>query len=159
MADTDGVTPAWHALTPEAAAIRMSVSPTGGLPAREADRRLAQHGPNRPRVRKAEGFLEELLEELTEPMILLLLGTGVLYSVWGELEDAITIFTVILILVLVEVVNERRAARAIAALRDLSEPRALVRRDGAVAEIASEAVVPGDVVLLAAGAACRPTSG
>lgn len=55
-------------------------------------------------------------------MILLLLATGVLYSIWGELSDAITIFAVITLLVASEVVNEWRAERAIDALADLRQP-------------------------------------
>lgn len=84
-------------------------------------------------------------------MILLLLGTGALYALWGEAADAATILVVILALVAVEVTGERRAERAVAALRQLAEPSAAVRRAGRVREVPREEVVPGDVVLLQAG--------
>jgi Ca2+-transporting ATPase len=122
-----------------------------GLSEPEADRRLRRHGPNRLRETKPEPLWEELLEELAEPMILLLLGTGALYALWGEAGDALTILVVILALVAVEVVGERRAEGAVAALRRLAEPTAAVRRDGRVRETPREQVVPGDVVLLEAG--------
>ena len=122
-----------------------------GLSEPEAERRLRRHGPNRLREKKPEPLWEELLEELAEPMILLLLGTGVLYALWGEAADAVTIVVVILALVAVEVTGERRAERAVAALRRLAEPTAAVRRAGRVREAPREEVVPGDVVLLQAG--------
>jgi Ca2+-transporting ATPase len=122
-----------------------------GLSDAEAARRLREHGANRLRERKPEPLWEELLEELGEPMILLLLGTGALYALWGETGDAVTILVVILALVAVEVTGERRAERAVAALRELAEPTAAVRREGRVREVPREEVVPADVVLLAAG--------
>jgi P-type Ca2+ transporter type 2C len=122
-----------------------------GLLEAEAARRLRQHGPNRIRDKKPEPLWEELFEELGEPMILLLLGTGALYALWGETGDAVTILVVILALVAVEVAGERRAERAVAALRQLAEPTAAVRREGRIREVPREEVVPGDVVVLRAG--------
>lgn len=122
-----------------------------GLSESEAARRFHRHGPNRLREKKPEPLWEELLEELAEPMILFLLGTGALYALWGEAADAVTIVVVVVALVAVEVVGERRAELAVAALRQLAEPTAAVRRDGRVREAPREEVVPGDVVLLQAG--------
>ena len=59
-----------------------------------------------PLFSKGNSFLEHFQEEVTEPMILLLIAIGVLYSVLGNLEDALTIIVVIIILVLAEVWNE-----------------------------------------------------
>ncbi len=81
-------------------------------------------------------------EEVTEPMILLLLAVGVLYSLWGGLADALTIFAIILVLVLVEVGNEFRAKRAIAALQRIAAPRARVRRGGEVMNIEFDFIEP-----------------
>ena len=122
-----------------------------GLSEAEAAGRLRRYGPNRLREKTPEPLWEELLEELAEPMILLLLGTGALYALWGEAGDAATIVVVILALVAVEVVGERRAETAVAALRRLAEPTAAVRRDGRVREVPREQVVPGDLILLEAG--------
>ncbi|MHB0876982.1 MAG: cation-translocating P-type ATPase [Anaerolineae bacterium] len=141
----------WHAQPADEVASRLGVRPETGLNAEEAATRLTRSGPNRLRPAKTEPFIEEFFEELREPMILLLLGTGVLYGLWGGLEDALTILLVTAILVTVEVLNEQRAARAIASLHRLTEPRALVRRSGSPQEVDSEQVVPGDVLLLVAG--------
>jgi len=84
-------------------------------------------------------------------MILLLLVVGVVYSLWGKLADAITIFAVIFLLVLAEVYNEYRAKKAISSLEKIAAPKTRVLRDGLIAEIESEAVVPGDLLILTPG--------
>lgn len=122
-----------------------------GLDEAEARRRLTASGPNQLQEEKREGLAEVFLEEIREPMILLLLGTAVLYSVWGKLTDALTIFGVILALVGAEVLNESRASRAITGLKKMAEPLTSVRRDGRERELPIEAVVPGDVLMIIAG--------
>lgn len=142
----------WHSLSAKEVASRLDVADTEyGLAQAEAEKRLTTYGPNMLRKEKKEPFWEELLEEAKEPMILLLFVTGIFYGIIGGLEDAIVIAGVIIILLLVEVANEYRAENAIASLRKLAEPLALVRRDGLYQEILTEQVVPGDVILLEAG--------
>jgi Ca2+-transporting ATPase len=90
-------------------------------------------------------------DEVREPMILLLIVTGVLYALWGALKDALTILAVILVLVWVEIYNEFRAKKAIAALHKLAAPTTIVRRGGLFGEIPAERVVPGDLITLETG--------
>jgi Ca2+-transporting ATPase len=96
-------------------------------------------------------FLSILREEITEPMIVLLMVVGVVYSILGSLTDALTIIAVIIILVLVEVWNEYRAKRSIAALKKLAPPTTLVLRSGKLREMQTDFLVPGDIVLLKTG--------
>ncbi|HZA51068.1 MAG TPA: hypothetical protein VE549_10015, partial [Myxococcaceae bacterium] len=88
---------------------------------------------------------------MTEPLQLLLLAVGVLYFVFGEAQDAITILAVIVVVSAIEVVNEIRAKRAVATLSSLSAPTATVLRGGSPREVASSEVVVGDAVLLGPG--------
>jgi Ca2+-transporting ATPase len=123
-----------------------------GLTAQEAAARLSQKGPNHLFTPAPVRFWAIAAEEIREPMILLLISVGVLYALWGGLGDAITIFAVILLLVMAEVVNEFRAKRAITALRRLSEPKARVRRGGKLVMTDTEDVVLGDLLILVVGA-------
>lgn len=141
----------WHTMTAPEVAVYHAVEPAAGLTDATARDHLARVGPNRLRAQKHESLWETILEEVREPMVLLLLITGVFYGVWGELSDTITIFVVILIVVGVEIFNERRAERAIATLSALAEPTVPVRRAGQQREISAEEVVPGDVILLQEG--------
>jgi len=129
----------------------MNTTNNSGLTVEEANSRLARVGPNRLFTPAPVCFWAIAAEEITEPMIVLLLVVGVVYSLWGGLGDAITIFVVILLLVAAEVVNEFRAKRAIAALERLSAPKARVRRAGKVITTDTETVVPGDVLILVPG--------
>ena len=122
-----------------------------GLSAQEAQKRLLEFGPNQIFQPAKISFFGIARHEVTEPMILLLLVVGVVYSIWGQLGDAITIFAVIFLLVLAEVYNEFRAKKAIASLEKIAAPKTRVLRDGAITEIDSENVVPGDILILTSG--------
>lgn len=122
-----------------------------GLSEAEAAERLRQFGPNQTAKPRRISFLGIAKEEMTEPLILLLIAVGVLYSVWGSLEDALTIFSIIIVLVLVEILNEYRAKKAISALSRMAAPKTRVLRDGSITEVETERIVPGDVLILTSG--------
>lgn len=122
-----------------------------GLSQLEAKERLSKFGPNQ--IFKPEGlsFFDIFLEEIREPMILVLLAVGFFYSLGGKLADAFTIFGIITILVLAEVYNEFRAKKAISSLEKIAALKTKVLRDGEILEIDSENVVPGDILILTSG--------
>jgi Ca2+-transporting ATPase len=124
---------------------------SNGLSQVEAERRLEQVGPNRLVTPEKISFLRIAKEEVTEPMILLLLFVGVVYTVVGSPQDALTIFSIIFVLVFVEIWNEYRAKKAISALSELAAPRTRVVRDGAIVEVETERVVPGDILVFTQG--------
>lgn len=129
----------------------LDVNPEKGLTEQEAAVRLNQYGKNTLVEEKEIRFLGILREEITEPMILLLIAVGVLYSILGSLTDALTIIVIIIILVLAEVWNEYRAKHSISALRQLAPPTALVLRNGQTVEVHTAFLVPGDILLLKVG--------
>lgn len=143
--------PAWHARTAHDIVTELRSDPVRGLSSSEVAQRLAQHGPNALHEEKKEPWWHEALEALTEPLQLLLVAVAGLYFWLGETEDALTILAVILTVAGIEVVSELRAKRAVAALSSMAAPSASVLRDGQHAEVTSRDLVPGDVVLLAAG--------
>ncbi|NPV55352.1 MAG: cation-transporting P-type ATPase [Anaerolineae bacterium] len=141
----------WHTAPMDKITVDLGTDQVDGLSEQEVKIRLAQVGSNTLTEEKKEPFWQVFFEELREPMVLMLLVTGVLYAVWGELADAIMIFVIILALNTVEVINERRSKNAIASLRKLAEPNTAVRRDGRFLEIPLEQVVPGDLIILQSG--------
>src|SRR5271157_2381595 len=148
---TASVESGWHALSAGVVCARWGVDPASGLNDDVAHNRFLVVGPNRLSAQKQETVWDIFLEEIREPMIVLLLITGVLYGIWGELEDTLTIFVVILALVSAEVLNERRAKQAIGALIKLSEPTSPVIRGGQHREIQAEQIVSGEVIVIEAG--------
>lgn len=124
-----------------------------GLSSVEAERRLRQIGPNQLSKPYTVSFLDIAKEEIVEPMILLLLTVGVLYTIfeWPHVEDAVTIFAVIFVLVFVEIWNEFRAKKSISALSVLAAPRTKIVRDGRLVEVEAEKIVPGDLLVFIEG--------
>ncbi len=130
---------------------RLATAASRGLDGAEIEKRLKEFGPNRLVQERRLTFLAVFWEEVREPMILLLLVVGVLYSVWGAARDAITIFSVIAVLVLVEIFTEYRAKKAVNALRRLTPATTRVLRDGVTSEILASQLVPGDIIILGTG--------
>ena len=138
-----------HAEPAEAVWDRTGSRP-GGLTAEEvANRRGATTA--RTQEGRAGDVMEEVVESLTEPLMLLLIAVAVLSAIFGELRDALVIFFVIVVIGAVEAIAEVRAKRALGALRELSAPNALVRRDAATEAVAVGGLVIGDVLVVEAG--------
>ncbi len=124
---------------------------SNGLTAVEAKRRLSEYGPNKLAEKKKKSLLVLFLEQLNDTLIYILLAAAAISAALGEISDAVIILVVVLINAVVGVVQESKAEKALDALKKLSSPHALVRRDGAVVEIPSEDIVPGDIVVIDAG--------
>jgi Ca2+-transporting ATPase len=122
-----------------------------GLTEEQASQRLHEEGPNELGAAKRPGIFRTLLGVLREPMLLLLLAAGALYFVLGDPGEALSLLAMVVIVVGITLVQERRTERAVEALRDLSSPRALVVRSGARRRIPGREVVRGDVVVVSEG--------
>lgn len=129
----------------------LNSNPVSGLSQSEAKKRLTQYGPNKFAKERKITFWGIFREEIVEPMILLLLVVGVFYSIWGELRDTITIFSVIILLVLSEIVTEYRAKKAVDSLRKIASPTSPVIRDGLYYDCPTDEIVRGDILTLKAG--------
>src|SRR3569832_722967 len=122
-----------------------------GLSAEEAAERLRRYGYNELPTAKPRTTLTLLLGILREPMFLLLIAAGTIYLVLGDLGEALMLLFFVFVVLGITLYQERKTERVLAALRELSSPRALVVRDGDRRRIAGREVVPGDVLLLAEG--------
>ncbi|HMK15398.1 MAG TPA: cation-transporting P-type ATPase, partial [Methanomicrobiales archaeon] len=122
-----------------------------GLSEAEARERLARYGPNRLSRAWEITLLGIAKEEITEPMILLLLAVGFFYTLLADIGEALTLYAIIAALILVEIWNEYRAKKAISSLAALAEPRTRVVREGRFTDVATEEVVPGDLLVLVPG--------
>jgi Ca2+-transporting ATPase len=141
----------WHAATATECLNRLGADPDDGLDAAEAARRLERHGPNEIPSGAQRGPLLILAGQFRDFIMWVLAGAAVVSGLVGELADTIVILAIIVLNAVIGFVQEYRAERAIAALRQLAAPVARVRRGGAVAAVPAAALVPGDVVELEAG--------
>ncbi len=112
---------------------------------------LASEGPNELPADRKRGLRQILGEVLREPMLALLLAGGLIYLALGDLHEALLLIVFAGFSIVVTTLQEARSERALAALRDLGSPRALVIRDGERIRIAGRDVVRGDLVVLNEG--------
>lgn len=122
-----------------------------GLSSTEAEKRLAQDGPNEMKEAEDKSFLSCFLEQLNDPLIFVLLIAAAVSIMLRELSDAVIVGVVVIVNALVGVLQEGKARKALEALKKMSTPHAFVIRDGMKQEILAAELVKGDVVCLEAG--------
>ncbi len=140
----------WHTMSAEEA-LRALHSSRDGLSAEEAARRQAEFGKNRLKERKKKSLWRMLWEQIKDVMVIILLVAAIVSLVFGDYAEAAVIFAIVVINAVIGIVQEKKAADALAALGSLSAPTARVLRDGKECSLPAEELVPGDVVILADG--------
>jgi Ca2+-transporting ATPase len=123
-----------------------------GLTPGEAQRRMAEHGPNELVERGLKSPWRILWEQLTGLMVVILIVAAVVSGALGDWKDAIVILAIVVLNAVLGFSQEYRAEKAMATLKKLAVPTVKVRRDGQVVEVSARELVPGDVVLLETGA-------
>ncbi|MDP4302635.1 cation-translocating P-type ATPase [Leptothrix discophora] len=143
--------PTWHAVDPTDALRRLDVDPAVGLSAAEVARRAQRHGPNALPETAPPSSWRRLLRQFVSPLIAILGVAALLAIALGHAADAAVIGLVVVVNALIGAWQEGRADRSMASLRQLASLRVRVWRDGAEASIPARELVPGDILLLAAG--------
>ncbi len=130
-----------------------------GITTAEAEKRLQENGKNKLAEAKKASMLSRFVDQLKDPMIIILLVAAVISAVTEMIEaggfvtptDSIIILVVVLINAVLGVVQESKAEKAVEALQKMSAATTKVLRDGKVEIVKSEDLVVGDVILLDAG--------
>jgi Mg2+-importing ATPase len=124
---------------------------TAGLSSSEAASRLATFGPNAVAQRKRTGTARLLLRQFTSPIVLILIAAAVLSAFLQDLPDALIILAIVLASGLLGFWQEHGAEDAVEKLLAVVAVRATAVRDGQPRQVDLTDIVPGDVLLLAAG--------
>ena len=130
---------------------------SAGLSSERAAERLAQYGPNKLKEAEKPGFWKRFLTQLKDPMLLILLAAAGVSALTGaiagesEWAETIIILAVVLLNAVLGVLQESKAEAAIEALQTMTAATCKVLRDGKMAVLHSDELVPGDVGLLEAG--------
>ena len=143
---------AWHALDTTAALERQGVTVEVGLTTAEADSRRAKFGPNRFAEAPKEPRWQAFLRQYRDPMQIVLLAAGVLsLFLPGQVPTGIVLIGLTLLNAAMGLNQEGKASASVAALQKMMVVNAKVRRDGALATLPMEQLVPGDIVNIEAG--------
>ena len=141
----------WHALEASAALAQLGADAAQGLTRDAVAARRATHGENVLREPPPRPPWLTFARQFKSPLIYILFVAAVLAVAMGHHGDAAVILAVVLVNAFIGTLQEGRAERSMAALRRLSALRVRVVRDGAELVVEARELVPGDILLLAAG--------
>ncbi len=145
-----------HYLSTTEEVFRETDSSETGLTSEQAQKRLEENGKNRLEEGKKKSVIIRLLEQFTDPMIIILIVAAVISGITSAFDgsfpsDVIIILFVVILNAVLGVVQESKAEKAIEALQEMAAATSKVERDGKVMHIKSEDLVVGDIILLEAG--------
>ena len=141
----------WFLKEKESILNELNVDVNNGLSSNEASERLKKYGPNKLKGKKQKTLLQLFFAQLNDILIYILIAAAIISGCLGEVSDSIIIGIVILINAIVGVIQESKAEKALEALKEMSTPKAILKRNGNLVEVPSEEVVPGDIVIIDAG--------
>lgn len=147
----------WHTLTSDATVNRLSTSKEYGLSSQEAIKRQTAYGKNEIPDTKHTNLLLKILNQFNDYMIIILLIAAAIsfviatYEKQNDFVEPIVIIAIVVINALVGVVQEERAEKALAELKNLAQPTAKILRDGAIQKTNACDLVCGDIIYLKSG--------
>ena len=110
-----------------------------------------QHGYNRLEYKKSNRFIEIVGGMIRDPMVLLLLVAAIIYFISGKTGDGIFLTAAILFQSALSLYQEKRSKNALDKLKEISQPRCKVLRNGECVEIHSDELVLGDFIVVEEG--------
>ena len=140
-----------HALASPEVLKALGSDALAGLSPEEAARRLGEHGPNTLPETEHRSLWRVLASQFASPLIYILFVAAAIAFAMGKRGDSIVILVVVIINAVIGAFQEGRAERSMEALRRLSSLKVRVLRGGREEIIEARGLVPGDVVLFAAG--------
>ena len=156
---------AWHTLEVDEALELLSTQADTGLAPQEVNSRLQKYGANELEEAGGRSSWEILVDQFKDVMLLMLIAVAIISGVldlvaWqagklptGEIpfKDTIAIMAIVILNGILGYIQESRAEKALAALKQLASPNVRVIRNGKTLEVAAKELVPGDIMLIEAG--------
>lgn len=122
-----------------------------GLTDKEVEELRKKYGKNEIVTEKKENFVIKVIHIICEPMFLLLMIAATIYFILGEPRDGIVMLVFVVGIIMIDIIQEWKTDKTLNALKDLSEPRIRVLRNGKKIEIPSAELVPGDIMYIHEG--------
>ena len=141
----------WYKLSADETITRLNTAAKAGLTEAEAQKRREQYGPNELVEKGGRKPLEIIIDQIKEPMVIVLIIAALVSGVLGEYLDVVVILAIVILNAIIGFTQEYKAEQAIRALKEMAVPVVRVRRDGRLREISAKLLVPGDIVILETG--------
>ena len=140
----------WHALAPADTLSKLG-SRSSGLTEAEVTDRQSKYGPNSLEEKAGKSALMVFLSQFASPLVYVLFAAAAISGFTGHPVDTLVIVGVLLVNAVIGYIQETKAEKAMAALREMAAPKSRVRRDGKLADIPAREVVPGDIIIVEDG--------
>jgi Ca2+-transporting ATPase len=154
----------WHTITPDKALELLQGNRQSGLTSQQAEQRLQEYGLNEIQDTGGRTAWMILLDQFKNIMLIMLIAVAIISGVMSFLDlrsglhsedipfkDTIAILAIVILNGVLGYVQESRAEKALAALKNLASPKVRVIRNQKIVEISAKELVPGDLMLLEAG--------
>lgn len=147
----------WHTMSIEQIRRELKTNFNLGLTEEEARERLKKYGENKLQDKKKESIFIKFIKQFNDFMIIILIIASIISAVVTKMEggtdyiDSIIIIAIVVFNAIMGLVQENKAEKSLEALKKMSAPMAMVKRDGNIIQIKSSEVVPGDILILEAG--------
>lgn len=147
---------AWHTLEIEKTVQQLNSNQDSGLSSQQVSERLEQYGSNELEETGGRTPLSIFIDQFTNIMLLMLIGVAIVSAILDLKnnnfpKDAIAIVAIVILNGILGYLQESRAEKALAALKNLASPLVRVVREGRVVEVSAKDLVPGDIILMEAG--------
>jgi len=141
-----------HSLDINSTLNSLAADPVSGLSVSEAQDRLAMNGPNKLLSQPKRSLFLRIVDQFKDFLVLILIAAAIISIIAGDgPKDAIIIFAILVVNMIIGITQENKADNALKELKNMSSPKAKVKRDGKILKIDSSDVVVGDIVVLDAG--------
>ncbi|MBI3167161.1 MAG: cation-translocating P-type ATPase [Chloroflexi bacterium] len=141
----------WHTIETQTALNELDSSSDAGLTSSQAEEHQNKYGANELIERGGRTPLQILWEQLTATMVLILIAAAVAAGLLGDTKNTIAILAIVALYAFLGFIQEYRAEKAIAALKEMAVPNVRVLRDGKLHETSARELVPGDIIQLETG--------
>ncbi len=129
----------------------LQVTPDSGLSEAEVRHRQERYGPNELVEHGLRSPWQLLADQFREAMVVVLIVAAIISLLLGDWKDAVAILVIVVLNAILGFVQEYRAEKAMAALKQMAAPLVKVRRQGRIVQVAARELVPGDVIVLEVG--------
>lgn len=141
----------WYQLDADTVIQQVDSHLDAGLTTEVARQRLLRDGPNDLITAPGKSPWQILWEQISAPLVVMLIVAAIISVIVGDLRDAIAILAIVIFNAVIGMRQERKAEQAMAALKKLAVPTVRIKRDGQIQEASMVDLVRGDLVLLEAG--------
>lgn len=147
----------WHTIKKEEIEKMLHTDLKNGITEEEAKKRLQEYGKNILEEKKKENIFVKFIKQFNDFMIIILIIAAIVSAIiamaegTGDYLDSAIIIAIVILNAIMGLVQEAKAEKSLEALKNMTAPLAKIKRDGKTITIATENVVPGDLIILEAG--------